>query len=69
MFHTQPQVWWKSVTIWGMDNKEIFLLKSIVVNKDFQIWHLIGKQHSHKPIRSHVKNSLLNNMDINMDFT
>ena len=37
-------------------------------NKDFTTWHLIGWQHSHQPIRSHVRKSLLTNMEFNMDF-
>ena len=30
----------------------------MLVNKDFQTWHLIGWQHSRQPIRSHVRKSL-----------
>ena len=41
----------------------------ISINKDVQIWHLIGTQHSRQPIRSHVRESLLTNMDFNMEFT
>ena len=47
---------------------EISMLKSLLVNKDFQTWHLIGWQHSRQPIRSHVRKSLLTNMEFNMDF-
>ena len=36
----------------------------MLVNKDFQTWHLIGWQHSHQPIRSHVRKSLLTNMEL-----
>ena len=39
-----------------------------IANTDFQIWHLISWQHSCQPIRSHVRKSLLTNMDFNMDF-
>ena len=45
------------------------MLKSMLVKKDFQTCHLIGWQHSRQPIRSHVKKSLLTNMEFNMDFT
>ena len=44
------------------------MLKSMLFNKDFQTWHLIGWQHSRQPIRSHVRKSLLTNMEFNMDF-
>ena len=53
----------------GQHYEEISMLKSMVVNKDFQTWHLIGWQHSHQPIRSHVRKSLLTSMEFNMDFT
>ena len=48
---------------------EMSILKSILVSKDFQTWHLIGWQHSRQPIRSHVRKCLLTNMEFNMDFT
>ena len=48
---------------------EVLMLKSMLVNKDFQTWLLIGWQHICQPIRSQVKKSLLNNMDFNMDFS
>ena len=41
--------------------KEFSMLKSMLVNKDFQ--------HSRQPIRSHVRKSLLTNTEFNMDFT
>ena len=37
--------------------------------KDFQTCLLIGWQHSRQPIRSHVRKSLLPNMELDMDFT
>ena len=40
----------------------------MLVNKDFQTWHLIGWQHSRQPIRSHVRTSLLTSIEWNMDF-
>ena len=43
---------------WGPDYLKISILKSISDNKDFQTWHLIGWQHSHQPIISHVRKSL-----------
>ena len=45
----------------GLDQLEISMLKSILVNKDFQNWHPINWQHScQQPmIRSHVRKSLL----------
>ena len=45
------------------------MLKPILVNKDLQTWHLIGWQHGCQPIRSHVRKSVLTNMEFNMDFT
>ena len=44
------------------------MLKSLLVNKDFQTWHLIGWQRSRQPIRSHVRKSLSTDMNFNMDF-
>ena len=34
---------------------EIFISKSMIVNKYFQTWHMISWQHSRQTIRSHVK--------------
>ena len=53
----------------GLGYLEISMLKSILVNKDFQTWHPIGWQHSRQPIRSRDRKSLLTNMEFNMDFT
>ena len=53
----------------GLGYKNISMLKSMLLHKDFQTWHLIGWQHSRQPIRSHVKKSLLTNIEFNMDFT
>ena len=36
----------------------------MLVNKDFQTWHLMGWQHSCQPIRSHVRKSLLTNLEL-----
>ena len=44
------------------------MLKSMLVNKDFQTWHLIGWQHSRQPIKSHIRKPLLTDMEFNMDF-
>ena len=46
----------------GLGYKEISMLKSMLVNKDFPTWHPIGWQHSH-----HVRKFLLTNMEFNMD--
>ena len=54
---------------WGLGYYEISMIKSMLANKDFQTWHLIGWQYKRQPIRRHVKKSLLTNMDFNMDFT
>ena len=35
-----------SLRAWGLGYYEIAMLKSMLVNKDFQTWHLIGWQHS-----------------------
>ena len=40
------------------------MLKSMLINKDFQTWHLIASQSE-----SHVRKSLLTSMEFNMDFT
>ena len=53
----------------GLRYQEISMLKPTLVNNDFQTWHLIGWQHNRQPIRSHVRKSLLTNMEFNMDFT
>ena len=39
----------------------------MLVNNDFQTWHLIGWQHSHQPIKSLVEKPCLINMEFNMD--
>ena len=44
------------------------MLKSMLFDKDFQTWHLIGWQHSRQPIRSHVRKSLLTDMEFHVDF-
>ena len=46
-----------------------FHVKIHVSQQRFQTWHLIGWQHSCQPIRSHVRKSMLTNMEFNMDFT
>ena len=35
------------------------MLKSMLVDKDFQTWHLIGWQQIHQPIKSRVRNPCL----------
>ena len=50
---TQPGVW-------------VFMLKSMLISKDFQTWRLIGWQHSRQPIRSIVRKSLLTYMGFNV---
>ena len=44
------------------------ILISMIVNKDFQTWHLTGWQKSRQPIRSYVIKALLTNMEFNLDF-
>ena len=44
-----------------LDYYESSMLKSMSVNKDFQIWHLIGWQHNRQPTRSHVRKPLVTN--------
>ena len=34
---------------WGLDNWDISMLKSMLVNKNFETWFLIGWQHSQQP--------------------
>ena len=53
----------------GLHFWEFPILNSMLVNKDYQTCHLNGWQHSHQPIRNHVRKSLLTNMEFNMDFT
>ena len=60
---------WSWVAVQGQGYLEISMLKSMLVNNDFQTWHLIAWQHSRQPIRSHARKSLLTNMEFNMDFT
>ena len=44
------------------------MLKFMLVYKDFQTCLLIGLQHSHHPVRSHVRNYLQSYMDFDMIF-
>ena len=48
---------------------EIPILKSTLINTDFQTLHLIAWHHSCQQIRNLVRKSLLTNMEFNMDFT
>ena len=43
------------------------VLKSMLINKDSQSWHLIGWQHSRQPIKGHDRKLLLTYMDFNKD--
>ena len=45
------------------------MLKPMSVNKNFQTWLVIGWQHRRQPIKSHIRKSLLINMEFDMDFT
>ena len=45
------------------------MLKSTLDNKGFLTKHMIDFQHSHQPIRSRIRKSLLINMEFNMDLT
>ena len=47
----------------------IHIKASMLVNKDFQTWHLIGGQHSHQASRSHVRKPLFTNMEFIIEFT
>ena len=60
---------YRNLVPWDLGYQEISILKSMLVNIDFQTSHLIGWQHCRQPIRSHVRKSLLTNMEFNMDFT
>ena len=44
------------------------MLKSMLVNKHVKTWHLIGWHHARQPITSHVRISLLTDMEFNMEF-
>ena len=53
------------LTIIGSDNYFFaIMLKAMLVNKDFQTWHVIGWQHSR-----HDRKSLLTYLVVNMDFS
>ena len=54
-----------SLHLRGLGSLRIPMLKSMLVNKDFQTWHLIGWLHSRQPIRSHVRKSLLTKIRFN----
>ena len=41
----------------------------MLVNTDRQTWHLICWQHSHQPMRSHVRKSPSTNIEFNMSFS
>ena len=45
-----------------------FMLNSMLVNKDFLTWHLIGWRQCCQPIRCQVWKSLLTNMDLTWKF-
>ena len=45
------------------------MLNTVLINKDFLTWHLIGCQLCCQPIRCHVWKSLLTNMDFNMEIS
>ena len=53
----QPETW---------NTKIKSLLKSILVNKDFLTWHLIGWQLCCQPIRCQVGKALLTNINFNI---
>ena len=59
----------KHMGIFNSQSKLGPMLKSILINKHFQTWHLIGWQHRRQQIRSYVRKSLLTNIAFNMDFT
>ena len=44
-------------------------LKSLLVNKDFQTWHLIGWQHNRQPITEAMLENPCYYMEFNMDLT
>ena len=63
LLHSQYHgCWWPG----SWDTKKSQVLKSMLVNKDFQTWLLIGWQHSCQPIRTHVRKSLLMYIYFNM---
>ena len=41
---------------------EIFILKSVLVNNNVQLWHLIGWLHNHQPITNHARKTLSTDM-------
>ena len=58
-----------NTSAWGPVHLEMSMLKSMIVNKDFQSRNLNVWQHRRQPIRSHLKKSMLVNMDVNIDLT
>ena len=56
-------------TVRSLRYVQISMLKSMLANKYFQTWHLIGWQHSRQPIKSHVRKPLSTDMEFNMNFT
>ena len=66
----------KQAVVWQPDEKAASLMeigaggyqvKSMLVNKDFQTWLLIGWQLCCQPIRCQAWKSALTNMDFNME--
>ena len=62
-WHLQWQNWWLGVT------KQKSMLNSMLVNKDFLTWLLIGWRLCCQPIRCQVWKSLFTNMDFNMEIS
>ena len=55
--------------IQGLDYWVKLMLNSMLINKDFLTWLLIGWQLGCRPIRCQVWKSLLTNMDFNMEIS
>ena len=58
--------WWKAQYTWAGGYKVKFMLNSMLVNKDFLTWFLIGWRLCCQSIRCHFWKSLLMNIYFNM---
>ena len=63
--------WWPLLGLlpWGLDYKVKSMLNSMLVNKDFLTWLLIGWWLCCQPIKCQVWKSWLTNMDFNIEIS
>ena len=67
VLHMVKVILWQYDYTGGPDYQVIFLLKLMLVNKDFLAWLLIGWRLCCQPIRRHVLKSLWTSMAYNRE--